>query len=321
MVYQKIQLVIKNNRDEINKLKKVNSLLGILWAIFTLGVTILLLGLFSSMLNKNIELFVILYPLIAIIIAGRQGSFLQIVHEGAHSLIHSNKKFNDLIGNFVGGFIGVSMDDYRFTHGNHHMNTNTKNDDPNDLEKYSVTNVKNRKLWFLFLRDIFGISALIRIKGMFIKKNKSITTQRNNYLTLILCQILIFLSLSMSVVDYLLIWIIPLFTANMFLMRIRGIAEHGLPSQLQLSIIKGNNGSLLTRTLNPDPSNPNIVVKVLELISMGSLSINYHLEHHLIPNVPHYNLKKLHKLMKLYEIADLRINYQSGYFSSLWVSR
>jgi len=321
LVLQKIQFLIKNNKDEINKLKKVNSLLGTLWAIITLGVTILLLGLFSNILNNNIELFVILYPLIAIIIAGRQGSFLQIVHEGAHSLIHSNKKFNDFIGNFVGGFIGISMNAYRFTHGNHHMHTNTKEDDPDDLSKYSTTNIKNKEVWFLFLKDLFGISFLIRARNLVIKNDKSTVIKRNNFLTYIFCQILILLFFSISIVDYVLLWIIPLLTVNMVLMRIRGIAEHGLPNQLQLSIKKGINGSLLTRSLNSDASNSNITVKILELISFGSLSVNYHLEHHLIPNIPHYNLKKLHKLLKLYEIPGHRINYQSGYLSSLWVSR
>jgi fatty acid desaturase len=122
----------------------------------------------------------------------------------------------------------------------------------------------------------------------------------------------------MSLINYLLLWIMPLLTVNMFLMRIRGIAEHGLPSQLKLKINLSQEGALLTRSLNTSSSKSNLAAKNIERFLIGSLSINYHLEHHLIPNIPHYNLRKTYNLLKLYENSNLRTNYQAGYFSSLW---
>jgi fatty acid desaturase len=140
----------------------------------------------------------------------------------------------------------------------------------------------------------------------------------NNFLVLLTSQIIIFLILNHSLFLYLILWIIPLFTANMFLMRVRGIAEHGMPSQLDIIPEDGVTGNILTRTLNSKHSSTNFLTKCIENVLIGTLSIKYHLEHHLVPNVPHYNLQKLHKILNLYSIDELRNNYKSGYFSALF---
>jgi len=317
IIQNEIKNILIENKDEIQNLKKLNSIIGSLWVLFALIITLIILKFSALLYERNLILFMVSYPILAFIIAGRQGSFLQIVHEGAHSLIHKNKKINDVLGSIIGGLIGISMHKYRYTHGMHHVHTNTNLDDPADLEKYTITDITKKELWLLFLRDIFGVSAMTRIKNIFIKKSTDLNKETNIFY-IVISQIFLLLFFKMSLINYLLLWIMPLLTVNMFLMRIRGIAEHGLPSQLKLKINLSQEGALLTRSLNTSSSKSNLAAKNIERFLIGSLSINYHLEHHLIPNIPHYNLRKTYNLLKLYENSNLRTNYQAGYFSSLW---
>lgn len=113
-----------------------------------------------------------------------------------------------------------------------------------------------------------------------------------------------------------LFWIIPAISPHMFLMRIRGIAEHGLPNQLGIDISDNRQGNLYTRSFLSARKVNNSLLSWLEKILIGSLDVHYHHEHHLLPNVPHYNLKKVHE--KIYQKAII-LNpniFVSGYFKA-----
>lgn len=72
-------------------------------------------------------------------------------------------------------------------------------------------------------------------------------------------------------------WLIPAQVA-MVLSNVRGLAEH----------LGTGFGNALTRTRT---TTSNAVVSFL------MCNLNYHLEHHLFPGVPWYNLKKVHRLL------------------------
>lgn len=318
LLNEKVLSIVEANSFHIESLKKVNTSIGIFWVLFTIITTAIILKICFYIYINHFYLFLILYPVILLLIAGRQGAFLQLVHEGAHSLIASSKKINDFIGNWMcGGPIGIYMLDYRKDHGKHHNHANTSNDAPADLEKYSITDLSSGDLKKLFIKDILGISAMKRIAGIHKANTNATEGGLKRLITTFIPQIAILLLFNGSLMAYLILWAIPLFTANMVLMRVRGIAEHGMPSQLNIHPKKGTIGNLLTRTLNSNNSSTSLAVKKIEQILIGSLSINYHLEHHIIPNVPHYNLKKLYKLLNLNSIPDLQKNYEVGYFSAL----
>ena len=75
---------------------------------------------------------------------------------------------------------------------------------------------------------------------------------------------------------------------------IRGIAEHGMTT--------GGNEMTDTRTVATNP-----------VLSFLICNINYHIEHHLYPGVPWYNLPKVHKILaEEYETAG------SSVYNSYW---
>jgi fatty acid desaturase len=79
--------------------------------------------------------------------------------------------------------------------------------------------------------------------------------------------------------DVLLYWLIPYATFYQLLNRIRLSTEH-------FNIDESN--SFRTRS---------VVASFLETLIFTPYNLGYHLEHHLYPSIPFYNLPKLHSLL------------------------
>ena len=79
-----------------------------------------------------------------------------------------------------------------------------------------------------------------------------------------------------------LLWVAAWLTTYSLVMRIRSIAEHGMvPDQ--------SDDLRNTRTT---------VVRWWERLFIAPNCVNYHLEHHLMIAVPHYNLRRMHRLLR-----------------------
>jgi fatty acid desaturase len=90
--------------------------------------------------------------------------------------------------------------------------------------------------------------------------------------------LLVLFVLSGYVLEYLVLWVLPLVTVVQALLRLRAIAEHGATSDFSspLTAARTNLGpAWLTWLLFPH-------------------HVNYHIEHHLYASVPHYHLPALH---------------------------
>src|SRR6185295_11197892 len=82
-------------------------------------------------------------------------------------------------------------------------------------------------------------------------------------------------------VQYLVLWVLPLVTVVQAILRLRAIAEHGATTDFS---------SPLTA------ARTNLAPAWLEWLIFPH-SVNYHIEHHLYASVPHYNLRALHREM------------------------
>jgi fatty acid desaturase len=81
--------------------------------------------------------------------------------------------------------------------------------------------------------------------------------------------------------EYLLLWMLPLFTVLQVLLRLRAVCEHGAV---------------------PDTSNPLTAARTTIAPAWARFFLfphhmNYHIEHHLYPSVPHYRLRECHDLL------------------------
>jgi fatty acid desaturase len=85
---------------------------------------------------------------------------------------------------------------------------------------------------------------------------------------------------------YLLLWVLPALTVLQAILRLRAVCEHGAVIDLSSPLTAArthlgafNAGWLLARPL------------------LFPHHVNYHVEHHLYPAVPHYHLRQLHDLL------------------------
>jgi fatty acid desaturase len=85
-----------------------------------------------------------------------------------------------------------------------------------------------------------------------------------------------------------LLWVGAWFTTYTFVTRLRAIAEHGMV---------------------PDPADPlrntrTVETRWWERLLIAPNAVNYHLEHHLIMTVPHYHLRRMHRLLRERGVLD-----------------
>ena len=150
----KLDVPIQRMRDleSLNNYKPFIDLLLLYFSTF-------LLVFFGIKLVSEITWF--FYPLLVFFIAGRQGAFLQLVHEASHNLINTNAKINNFFGSWLTSLvIGVNFNGFTSGHRSHHSSVSTANEPKSDSEKYLIVDFRDPKIYFLFFKDFLGITAL-----------------------------------------------------------------------------------------------------------------------------------------------------------------
>lgn len=199
-----------------------------------------------------------------------------LIHEGVHSVLSPigwvNYWASVVMG--IGGFVSFSA--YRVLHLRHHEHLGDEND-PDDYHNYTDNPTLiwvlhyNRLLWATLLYLIFVPRLAWRYGNKCDRMN--IATE---YLLLGLTYTIIFSLFPWKIV--VMVWVIPFFLTN-FMINLRGLTQHG--------ITDATDPFIASRSVEANP-----VVRFL------LLNENFHLEHHLFPGVPSYNLPKLHQLIR-----------------------
>lgn len=252
-------------------------------------------------------------PIALFVLAGRQLGCAIVMHEAAHRSFLSNRVWNDRIGNWFGAYpIWSDVLPYRNYHLAHHAKTGTKADPdvsltlPFPISKESFT----RKVW----RDLSGQTGWTQLVGTF-KRDVGLgqgRTQRNQglesgekpdvgwhkLLPVAISNGAIFGILALcGRPELYLLWVVALLTTYRLVLRIRSIAEHAMTGP-------ANDPLRNTRTT---------LVSWWERLVFAPNFVNYHLEHHLLMTVPHYNLPKMHTLMRERGLLDKAIVTEGGY--------
>jgi fatty acid desaturase len=198
-----------------------------------------------------------------------------LMHESNHNLLFKNKHLNRWAGFICALPSLVSVSAYRTLHLAHHANTGTHKD-PDNMDNSVPKSIPMVFFFYLFLlvgAYLYLIHLVITsIKLAEGKMRRQILVE---YALIIATFTALFWFLSFSVMLH--IWLIPLLIAAQ-LTNVRGLAEHGLTT--------GDNVFTETRTVKSNP-----------FVSFMMNNLNYHLDHHLFPGVPWYNLPKLHAIL------------------------
>lgn len=246
------------------------------------------------------------------IIGARQLGFAVVMHESAHHTLFKNRKLNDFVGNWLAGYpVYLSADMYRAHHLEHHAKTWTEADP--DLPLAKAFPVSKASMARKVLRDLLGVTGLKQLVGTSYLAFKVIRGEqvdsgtlpmrmtrgpaiRMLVGTLLTNLLLVALLWSLGHPMLYLLWFGAWMTTNNLVARIRSIAEHAVV---------------------PDPGDPigqtrTVLAGWLERLFIAPNGVQYHLEHHLLMTVPHYNLPKFHAMMRdrgLLEGACVADNY------------
>jgi len=210
-----------------------------------------------------------------IITALALNAFVLLMHEGMHGVLFGGRFANRIASVLLGSTFLMSFSAYRVLHTRHHKYLGDKRD-PDDYQNY----VGNRSLlWSLhFMRLLIGsplylvLIPLLALKYGSDEERRDILTE---YALLLIIYSLFLQFVSLPVVG--IAWGIPLLIVGT-LTSVRGFTQHG--------IADASDPYLASRTVLPNP-----------IVGFFLLHENYHLEHHLFPEVPSYHLTRLHALV------------------------
>jgi len=268
---------------ELSTLNTLRSLLGVLteWVIITATV-IVSWQLWSVHWSAGI----IGYLCAVVLIGSRMHALAIMMHEGAHYRISRNRFLNELIGQLGAAWpLLIDMRYYRLLHFAHHRSPNTENDPDWEMRETGDWSFPKTRLglFFLFLKDALGLRFLDQVQ-FFGRYTYQTDYQRGGWDYAKIAFYLIFFG-GMSYLFggkfwqiYLMYGIVPMLTWMKAVLRFRTIAEH--------YAIEYDHIYRDTRTTYP---------RLWEKILFAPKNINYHLDHHLYPSVPFYNLPKLHE--------------------------
>jgi len=232
------------------------------------------------------------------IIGTRQLGLAVLMHESAHYTLFRHRALNDFVGNWLAGYpIYLSADMYRVHHLEHHAKTWTE-EDP-DLPLATGFPVSKASMARKVTRDLLGITGLKQLLGTSYLIIKVVGGQQVDAGTLplrlervpairmvvgtVLTNIVLFGVLwAIGQPMLYLLWLGAWLTTNKLTARIRSIAEHAVV---------------------PDPTDPirqtrTVRAGWLERLFIAPNRVQYHLEHHLLMTVPHYNLPRFHEMLR-----------------------
>ncbi len=244
---------------------------------------------------------------LAIVVVGVQqhGLFI-LAHEAAHYRLFRRRVLNDAVGRLIGMAGAISMCTYRVIHRLHHNNLYSA-EDP-DTAIHGGYPRGTAYLWKKLGQDAIGWNAWKTFAYFFGAPALNEETQRAarplddtspqlrrsariDRWFVVAFQVaapLVCLTLGgwRGLAQYATFWLVPMLTVLQPILRLRAICEHGAVSDFSspLTAARSNRSG-------------GSVVNVLGRALLFPHHVNYHLEHHLYPAVPHYHLPRLHRLL------------------------
>jgi len=218
------------------------------------------------------------------LIGARQLGFAVLMHEAAHRSLLDDKRLNDRMGNWLCAYpVWSDLDRYRPYHLKHHARTGSEQDpDLGLVTPFPITpSSLRRKVW----RDLSGQTGLKIARASWARtfgraQVDPVARRAARGFVLSNAVLLGLLVLAGHPALYLL-WVLAWLTTNQLVTRIRSIAEHALTPDAP-------EPEGLTRTTLP---------RWWERLLVAPNCVNYHLEHHLLITVPHYHLRRMHRLL------------------------
>ncbi len=199
-----------------------------------------------------------------------------MMHEASHQLLSKRKSLNRFLGFICGAPALLSLSSYISMHNLHHSKTHTEHD-PDNIENSAKGIIPLWLIYYIVL--VIGVPAYIPTVAVVGYRNANRARRRRILVEYVAIAAIMLTILATTPFEYFLkLWLIPLAFATC-ITNVRGLAENGLTT----------GGSVFTHTRT---------VLSNRFVRFMMCNLNYHIEHHLFPGIPWYNLPKAHELMR-----------------------
>jgi fatty acid desaturase len=243
-----------------------------------------------------------------VLIASQQHAMFVLAHEAAHYRLFANRRLNDVVGRLLAMSAGLSMCAYRVVHRLHHNHLYGKEDPDIALHggyprgkvyllKKLATDLTGMTAWKTY-KYFFGAPAANAATNIAQRPlddtapalRRAALNDRWGVAALQIALPLAVLALFgwQGLLKYLVLWVLPALTVLQAILRLRAIYEHGAPSSYSSPL---------------NAARTNLVGPLARLV-MFPHHVNYHIEHHLFPAVPHYHLPRLHAELRARGVLD-----------------
>lgn len=254
------------------------------------------------------------FLLIFVLVGARQYGLLILLHDAQHTLLSTQRKFNDRLAIWMlAAPFGVTFSKSRTTHMRHHQHLGTGEMDP-DFPLYCTGKPIPKdslfKLGLHFGRQILW-AKLMRVilpeqRNQKLSSNPSYSncSRQEEMLAVFICQVVIFCGFALAGFwqAYFYLWILPLMTIATFLNDARIFCEHSNPQNEE----DKKKGLLISYFSNP-----------LERFFFSPHHMNYHAEHHFFPFIPHYYLPKVREVLLTQPEYQNQIQWRQGYWAHI----
>jgi fatty acid desaturase len=231
-----------------------------------------------------------------IVIGTRQHALFVIAHDAAHYLLYGSRRLNDFAGRFCATLAGLSMCTYRVVHRLHHNNLYGALDPDTALHggyprgktylaKKLAKDLMGLTAWKTYAY-FFGAPALNSETNVALRplndtspRLRAEAARDRRWVIGLHLAALALAAAGGVLVQYLVLWILPLATVVQAILRLRAICEHGAVSDTR---------SPLTA------ARTNLCPAWLGWLLFPH-HVNYHIEHHLYASVPMHRLPALHR--------------------------
>lgn len=259
------------------------------------------------------------YLLSIVLLGNRQLGLGILMHDCAHHALFKSKAANQWVGRWLcAAPIFAQYEGYQHYHLRHHSKAGTDQDP--DYPNYAPYPVKSVSVSRKILRDCFGVTGiknfafvLMMHAGVLNYDMAYKSTDRRNtisakalfnnlvhnlYRPVLMHSVLIFCCWLAGNIGLYGLWWIAYFTTFSLFSRIRNAAEHaGVPDLLDL---------------DPRRHARTVHASWLARLTVAPNHVNYHIEHHWLPQVPPYRLPELHQYLRkqgVLEGAEVLPNY------------
>jgi fatty acid desaturase len=247
-------------------------------------------------------------PLAIVVIGTRQLGLFVLMHDGAHALLHRDRRVNDVL---AGWLCSSSLRDYRPYHLQHHRFVQ-QTEDP-DLVLSAPFPITRASFARKVVRDLTGqtfakqffapIRARIAKRGadesVFPAVIAALVPKRR-FLIGNALGFALFAAAGWWWV-WLVLWLLPMVTWLPLVSRIRNIAEHALIAQNEADPLRQ------ARTTHAN---------ILERALVAPYWVNHHCEHHLFTQVPCWHLAEAHRMLQA-RSGSREIEVERSYLSLL----